>query len=219
MPQPGLVSTLLCRILLYTSLAYRTINEATFEISTPQGVAPHSLLFCSDNPLVTFTKASTSVTSLLEGGSIFDRTEVQLISQPSDWSSSSFFLGTSPALDPLEVSSAADALHGDEYYSRTYPAHWYVLFHLLAHAGQVRRRPGCITGAYSSVWSHTGIWVKIGTVAHAAFELHETQLLSTCVPPAQWLTLPSLILKQLSKTCSAAGLRIWKLINKAAPSP
>jgi hypothetical protein len=125
MPQPGLISALVCRILLYTSLAYRAINEVTLELSTPQGgVAPDSILFCSDNPTVTFTKASTSVTSLLEGGSIFERTEKQLISQPTDWTSSSFFLGGSQAVDPLEVCFPQDALHGDEYYNRTYQLQW-----------------------------------------------------------------------------------------------
>jgi len=113
-----------CRILMYGSLALSTQNAITLELSTPAAAAPDGVLLCFTDPRVSFARANVSIASVLEGGSIWQQTEAEQVPETaSDWRSASWFQSATAAwgLQPVEVvGTAAGVLGTDGYYSRSF---------------------------------------------------------------------------------------------------
>jgi hypothetical protein len=115
-----------CRILLYSSLALDTRNNVTIELSTPAAAAPDGVLLCfaaGAAPDFNFTHEAVSVVSLQEGGTIWRRDEVEQIPAGGgqDWRAAAWF---QPAgrwgLAPVKATRAAGVLRTDAYYSGSY---------------------------------------------------------------------------------------------------
>jgi hypothetical protein len=113
-----------CRILLYTSLAFSAKqNSITIELSTPAAAAPDGMLLCATDARYRFVREDVSVSSLLEGGDIWQLTEEEQIAPTlSDWQNAPWLQATSGqwGLQPVEVASAGDVLGTDPYYSRSF---------------------------------------------------------------------------------------------------
>ncbi|GBF97384.1 hypothetical protein Rsub_11031 [Raphidocelis subcapitata] len=129
-----------CRILLYSSLALGTRNNVTIELSTPAAAAPDGVLLCfaaspssgsggGDAPAFNFTRDDVSVPSLQEGGTIWRRDEVEQVAAAGgqDWRAAAFFQGPAArwGLAPAEATRAASMLGTDAYYSRSYVSQLY----------------------------------------------------------------------------------------------
>lgn len=112
--------SLICRILLFSSVAFNDMNTITVEFNTPAFVSPDSMLFCFTDLTFQFgTQQGFSLQSLLQGGDIFTQTQQELLTPYSQ------FLGSSlhpDALDGMEYGSISDVLGSDRYYGGSYTA-------------------------------------------------------------------------------------------------
>lgn len=115
----------LCRILLYGSLALETHNVITLEITTPAAVAPDGVVFCITDGRFAFTRDNVSIISIMEGGSIWDLNETEILNTaaaaatPADGRITAW-LQTKWNVEPVEVGIAADVLGTDPYYGQSY---------------------------------------------------------------------------------------------------
>lgn len=121
----GLTSlgSVLCRLLLYTSTAFNTLNTLSVEFQTPPHISPRSMLFCFNDTSFALNKTSFAVNTLTEGGSIFSLTEQTILSGGKDFNRSTFFTQAkvaTGALQPIEYGSLREVLATDPYYARTY---------------------------------------------------------------------------------------------------
>lgn len=114
------MSATLCRVLLYTSLAYDAVNTVTIELSTPRSIAPSAVLFCFTDSSFD-QKADLAVQSLKAGGDLWQAAPGrELAASPSDETGlvSGFVNGFK-----VEVSDLDGALRGDPYYDASYTVH------------------------------------------------------------------------------------------------
>jgi hypothetical protein len=122
-----------CRILLYTSLALGTQNSITVELSTPSAAAPDGVLLCADGRYA-FSRdgrAAVSLQSLQEGGSLWALDEEErVLAAPSAPGPGGPAAGAGAAREPagpwfqtawplraVEVAAAGDLLASDPYYA------------------------------------------------------------------------------------------------------
>lgn len=113
------LSGVLCRILLYASVAYDTYNAITLEFSTPRFVLPTNILFCFNRPSFTFTPGDFEIAYLEQGGDIFSVSEVLVAATP--YQSWRFFtFGANANFDAAEFGTVYDVLGTDPYYARSY---------------------------------------------------------------------------------------------------
>jgi len=109
-----------CRVLLFSSLAFDTANEVTLEFATPRGTSAgdHGYAFCLTDAAFQQSADSVAVLALLEGGDQFAASE-QLVASHNV---SSAFRAPAQAwgLDWVSVASLHDVLGTDPYYGSSY---------------------------------------------------------------------------------------------------
>lgn len=112
----AVLDQILCRVLLYSSLAFNSTNDITFEYTTPGFTATDGLLTCLSSSW-SIHPSSFSLVSLWEGGSQFDTTEKQIDTQNQQ--TAAFFSSASAKwnLSPIQYGSLYDILKGDAYFS------------------------------------------------------------------------------------------------------
>lgn len=122
----------LCRILLYSSLALGTNNSITVELSTPAAVAPDGVLLCAAAPRgrYAFARGDASIASLQEGGDIWTLSETEVAAPASTGAPSSAdaqqpWFQTGWPLRPIQVGWADSVLGSGPYYSNSYTASRY----------------------------------------------------------------------------------------------
>ena len=127
----ALLDGFMCRLLLYSSVAYNDTNQITLEFSTPRSVAPTSMLLCANNTdtfsvdvdNVTSAASKFSVVSLVEGGSLFNTTgAAEQLSGQQPWFTEIFFRQPSSGavLLPAEPATVQDVMGTDAYYAGSY---------------------------------------------------------------------------------------------------
>lgn len=111
-----------CRVLLYSSLALSTRNAITLELSTPAAAAPHGVALCATDPRFSFTRGEAAVSSLLEGGDLWSLSGAEAVPQgASDWRSGAWFQGAAAwGLQAVEVASGGALLRADPYYDASF---------------------------------------------------------------------------------------------------
>lgn len=117
----------MCRILLYSSLAYSTTNKITVELSTPRPLNTSlptnvdGISFCYNGHSSLGSAANIHISSLEEGGNISQQIEQKLINTSSSWNTSSFFQSSARwQINPIESGTVFDILGSDPYYSSSY---------------------------------------------------------------------------------------------------
>jgi hypothetical protein len=151
MPAPVL-DGVLCRILLYTSLAFSTPNLITVELSTPRFVAPHGVAFCLNSSAFAQTPGSVSVASVQRGGSVWAQTEKEQIASDAPWNKSAFFMGSySWGLEPLKARAVGCGLWSPSRArgAQIHRAQRRVDGHMRHSAGSAREGPLTAPGAGS----------------------------------------------------------------------
>jgi hypothetical protein len=112
---PARLWRLTCRILLYSSLAYESLNTIVLEFVTTNHVAPDAMAFCALMPAAT---SQSTVNFLKEGGSQFQGAAAELVTDPTNLLSNSFFSSSQHwNTAPLHYASMSDLLGADPYYS------------------------------------------------------------------------------------------------------
>ena len=111
---PSDVWNLACRVLLYSTLAYNAVNNIVLEFVTSHHTGPDAMAFCMLGPA-----ATAQVNSLREGGSQFEGGDVELVTDPTNLLSNSFFSPSSQRwhTHPLHFVNMRDLLGTDLYYS------------------------------------------------------------------------------------------------------
>ena len=112
----------LCRIAVFTSLAFSTLNIVQVEVSTPSFVEPEGLLFCLATPNVDLSNATFSLSSLTSGGSQFIASTQDIVTSKVDLQGVSFFQVKTSLWqhNALEFGTLYDVLANDEYYASSY---------------------------------------------------------------------------------------------------
>ncbi|KAK3260166.1 hypothetical protein CYMTET_30861, partial [Cymbomonas tetramitiformis] len=110
----------LCRVLLYSNLAYEALNTVTLEMSTPYYVEPNGLLLCFTTPDFYFVPDNFTVTGLEEGGDQFTQ-GTTFFSTGSIAESTSFFQSTKRWQHrATEFGTIPDVLGTDAFYAASY---------------------------------------------------------------------------------------------------
>lgn len=117
-----LLSGVLCRVLLYNSVAYSTVNQVTLELSTPRFLDPDGIYFCFNNTGFIVSNSTFSVVSLIRGTSLYDTSQdEELIPQGQPWHTAAFFSTSATwPVDPAEYGTVYEVLGTDQYYSGSY---------------------------------------------------------------------------------------------------
>ena len=93
------------------------------EVSTPTFVAPEGLVFCLATPSVSLSSATFSVSTLVQGGTQFDRDGQTIVDDSGvDLGGVSFFQTKTAIWDQgaLEFGTLYDVLANDDYFSSSY---------------------------------------------------------------------------------------------------
>lgn len=130
-------------------------------MSTPTFVAPEGLVFCLATPSVSLSSATFSVSTLVQGGTQFDRDGQTIVDDSGvDLGGVSFFQTKTAIWDQsaLEFGTLYDVLANDDYFSSSYVRKRYddleskYNTHLVPSSGTVEGPPNCvlITGSWKA---------------------------------------------------------------------